>query len=222
MDHLEIEAYRRDGFVILRSVCSLAGLLDIRSAYDELLANTAGSEAVNLLAGAIPQIASPSLLHDTFRTNEAIENGKERAATLMGVRRAKMCFDMLIYKEPGNIKETPWHQDRAYDQAAPSCAPNPLSSVQIWIALDDVDAENGCMHFLPQHQHLPTLPHEKAGGLALQFTPDTALDFSTVVACPLRAGDATAHGPNTPHFTTGNRSADRPRRAYIITFAPDY
>jgi hypothetical protein len=45
------------------------------------------------------------------------------------------------------------------------------------------------------------------------------LDLKSAVACPLRAGGATVHNYGTPHFTPPNRSANRPRRAYIFNFA---
>jgi len=221
-----IAQYRDDGFGVIRNVCGLATLNQLRSAYNELLISAVESHSYNLLGGAIPQIWQPSLLHHTFKENEAIENGAARAALLMGAPRAAMCFDMLIYKEPGNEVATPWHQDHAYSEkgAAPkNLIPAPLSLVQMWIALDDVDAENGCMHFISRYHLRPTLEHERApeGGHMLRIKGvQTAIDVSAAIRCPLQAGDATAHGPNTPHFTPGNRSRTRPRRAYIITFAP--
>jgi Phytanoyl-CoA dioxygenase (PhyH) len=224
----EVARYRRDGFVVIRELCAPSTLRVLRTAYDDLLIAAAGTASYNLMAGAVPHIQRPSLLHDAFRANAAIDNGKIRAASLLGAPRAKVCFDLLIYKEPGNLTETAWHQDHAYSEGGETPAnrmPHPYSTVQMWIALDDVDAENGCMHFIPGCQYTETLLHEWVpAGSALQIRNDerATLDFSRVIACPLQAGDATAHGPNTPHFTTGNRSHSRPRRAYIITFAPDY
>lgn len=48
---------------------------------------------------------------------------------------------------------------------------------------------------------------------------DKLFDLRRAVACPLRAGGATVHDYGTPHFTSGNRTADRPRRAYIFNFS---
>jgi ectoine hydroxylase-related dioxygenase (phytanoyl-CoA dioxygenase family) len=220
-----VARYREDGFAVIRKVCGSATVSHLRSAYTELLVGAVGSSSYNLMGGKIPQIGRPSLLHSAFKANEAIEEGAAQAALLMGVPRAMMCFDMLIYKEPGNEVATPWHQDHAYSEGgAPpkNPMPHPLSTVQMWIALDDVDAQNGCMHFIPRCHLGPTLEHEwTPDGSMLRIKDEqTAIDLSAAVSCPLRAGDATAHGPNTPHFTPGNKSPTRPRRAYIITFAP--
>ena len=79
-----IAQYRDDGFGVIRNVCGLATLNQLRFAYNELLISAVGSHSYNLLGGAIPQIWQPSLLHHTFKENEAIENGAARAALLMG------------------------------------------------------------------------------------------------------------------------------------------
>ena len=48
--------------------------------------------------------------------------------------------------------------------------------------------------------------------------PDSELPLDEAVVCPLRAGGATVHSYGTPHFTGGNTSRDRRRRAYIFSF----
>ena len=65
---------------------------------------------------------------------------------------------MLIDKAPYHDFPTPWHQDCAYwidmpDKRAVSC----------WVALDDVDVDNGCMWFVPTSHLLPIRPHRPAG-----------------------------------------------------------
>jgi ectoine hydroxylase-related dioxygenase (phytanoyl-CoA dioxygenase family) len=136
---------------------------------------------------------------------------------------------MLIYKEPGQLAETPWHQDFAYAGMpfTPAGANIPYDeSVQFWLALDDVDEENGCMHFVPGGHLDPLHPHHVAGGaptdpgrLLAMTDPEHELDLATAVSCPLAAGGATVHSFGTPHYTSGNRTADRPRRAFIFNFA---
>ena len=95
-----------------------------------------------------------------------------------------------------------------------------------WLALDDVDTDNGCMHFIPGKHLEPLLPHHVASGapddpsrlLAID-DPRSMLDLSSAIACPLTAGGATMHSAGTPHYTSGNRTTDRPRRAYIFNFS---
>ena len=54
--------------------------------------------------------------------------------------------------------------------------------------------------------------------LAIRDAKDV-LDLSTAVACPLKAGGATVHNYGTPHYTSGNRTTGRRRRAYIFNFS---
>jgi ectoine hydroxylase-related dioxygenase (phytanoyl-CoA dioxygenase family) len=149
---------------------------------------------------------------------------------LFGTEAVHRSFDMLIYKPPGHPHETPWHQDMAYSghPTAPPGTAISLESIQVWLALDDADEENGCMHFVPGRHRDPLLEHEVAAGdpaddgrLLAITDPAAALDLSTVVPAPLRAGGCTMHTQGTPHFTPPNRSSDRPRRAYIFNVATD-
>src|SRR5581483_8647023 len=54
--------------------------------------------------------------------------------------------DHVVWKTPGTSEPVAWHQDFAYW---------PLESaagLTLWIALDDADLENGCLHYLPGTQ----------------------------------------------------------------------
>jgi len=193
MPETTVSRYRENGFAVIRTVCGSTTVNRLRSAYNELLVGAVGSSSYNLMGGKVPQIARPSLLHSAFKANEAIEEGAARAALLMGVPRAMMCFYMLIYKEPGDDVETPWHQDHAYAEGgAPpkKPMPHPLSTVQMWIALDDVDAQSGGMHFIPGFHLGPTLEHEwTPDGSMLRIKDEHSINLSAAVSCPpLRAG----------------------------------
>ncbi len=55
----------------------------------------------------------------------------------------------IFAKPAGTGKRTPWHQD-CYNPAVKAGAGRKLPrSVMIWIAVDDVDADNGCLRFIP-------------------------------------------------------------------------
>jgi len=117
---------------------------------------------------------------------------------------------------PEDSRETPWHQDLPY---WPMHEAGPLSC---WMALDDVDEHNGCMHFVPGSQKYGRLDPINLGNPQSIFaqTPDLTDETALKVAVPLRAGSCTFHNGNTFHYATPNRSA-RPRRAMIIIYMPD-
>lgn len=95
--------------------------------------------------------------------------------------------------------------------------------LQFWVALDDADEANGCMHFIPGAHRWTLLKHRvRANGpqqlLAIE-NRERALGLGRAVSCPLKAGGATVHAHATPQFTPGNRTSDRLRRAYVYRFA---
>jgi ectoine hydroxylase-related dioxygenase (phytanoyl-CoA dioxygenase family) len=117
----------------------------------------------------------------------------------------------MIDKPPGRGHETPWHQDEAFWEEHLG-----YHACGVWLALDDVDQDNGCMEFMPfshtdgivTHRHLDDDPMVSA--LVIDD-----IDESRAVPIPLRAGGATFHTQRTMHHTGPNRS-DRRRRAFAI------
>jgi hypothetical protein len=82
------------------------------------------------------------------------------------------------------------------------------------------------VHALPAGLPPPLREHHVTAGdpddasrLLALVDPDGQVDLARAVTMPLRAAGATMHGYGTPHYAGPNRSADRPRRAYIVNFA---
>lgn len=230
MQSIDVERFRRDGFLAMPKLVEAEAVAELAQVYDAMLRGEIDCSATdNPLGMTTRQIMIPSAYHPIFRNNPALDAARGLARDLLGVDDPKPVFDMLIYKEPGQLATTPWHQDYSYAEMPFTPAGTPVPSneyVQFWVALDDVDEENGCMHFIPGAHREPLLDHYIAGGdadysqrlLAIR-DPEATLDLSRAVACPLKAGGATVHNYGTPHFTSGNRTADRPRRAYIFNFS---
>jgi hypothetical protein len=230
MPHIDVARFRRDGFLVIPQLADAAAVADNARVYYAMLGGEIDVSATHHPLGLTTrQIMIPSAYHPIFRANPALDAARDIARTLLGVADPKPVFDMLIYKEPGQLATTPWHQDYSYAEMPFTPAGTAIPSdeyVQFWVALDDVDEENGCMHFVPGAHRAPLLDHVIAGGdadysqrlLAIR-DPETALDLDAAVACPLKTGGATVHNYGTPHFTSGNHTTDRPRRAYIFNFS---
>jgi hypothetical protein len=161
-----------------------------------------------------------------MRENPAVQTAKAITAQLLGLpvgSRIDVAFDMLIDKPAGTDKATPWHQDYASSKLpmAPIGKKIPENaSLTFWVALDDVDLANGCMHFLPGLHTGPLLPHSIVGGDPKDHSRLLALDHvdtTQAVVCPLTAGGCTIHHSGTPHYTGPNLTRDRNRRAYIFS-----
>ncbi len=175
------------------------------------------------LGGMIRQVMHPANHLPYFRDNQALREAQEISKQLLDSDEIEFNFDMLINKPAGDLHETPWHQDFAYFQMpfVPAHTPVPNRTLQFWIALDDTDVANGCMHFIPTAFHSPSLEHYIAGGKPTdegRLLATRQIDKTKAVACPLKAGGCTVHFDGTPHFTPGNVTKERDRRAYIINF----
>lgn len=224
----DVEAFRRDGFLILHDFLSESLLSELRTAYDEVIDRSVVATGDRMLGGLTRQVVRPSLDHTIFDRNDAVRHGIRLGRQLLGTDDVFRSFDMLIYKPPGHPHETPWHQDMSYADHPFARAGSTITqeSLQFWVALDDVDDENGCMHFVPGFHDRALLAHRVASGdprddsrLLEIADPGRDLAGATVVAAPLSAGGATVHSYGTPHYTPPNRSTDRPRRAYIFNVA---
>ncbi|MDB5325563.1 MAG: hypothetical protein JWM57_1132 [Phycisphaerales bacterium] len=221
----EIEHFARDGFLSLPRLLDDATLQTLRDYYDKIVNKTIVLPGDRQLGGVTRQIMQPSAHIEYFRSNPAIDRAKSIARELLGTQTVEVNFDMLIYKPPMHPKPTPWHQDFAYNAMpfVPAGANMDSGGLQFWVALDNVDVENGCMHFLPGYHQQRLKPHYVYAGeatdagrlLATQAFGDADLP-NAGVSCPLSAGGATVHTYGTPHYTPPNISTNRGRRAYIF------
>ena len=117
-------------------------------------------------------------------------------------------------KPPGTNHVTPPHQDNYYFCLAPS------NVATIWMALDSVDAENGCLRYVSGSHRGGYRNHAKSKILGfsqgiIDYTPD---DFTREVAICLQPGDVVAHHGMTIHRADANISPTRNRRSFAMVF----
>jgi phytanoyl-CoA hydroxylase len=115
-------------------------------------------------------------------------------------------------KPPGTESPTPPHQDNYYFNLKPP------SVVTVWLALDPVDEENGCLRYVAGSHRQGIRPHRRSGTLG--FSQEVAdygpADASHEVMIRLQPNDAVAHHGETIHRADPNRSASRHRRAFAM------
>jgi phytanoyl-CoA hydroxylase len=135
---------------------------------------------------------------------------------LTGSPGVTMFQDMALSKPPMIGREKPWHQDCAYFNIPPD---TPV--VGTWIALDDVDVKNGCMHVLDRGHQPGPQNHFDRRDWQICDTNIEELHRSNhpVVAIPLRRGGCLFFKGLLPHGTPPNRS-NRRRRALQYHYYP--
>ncbi len=162
----------------------------------------------------LPQSIMPELKWPELLQTIAHRNAMRIGAQLLGIPvDGLVSWTHMIDKPPRRGHHTPWHQDEAFWEEHLG-----YHACGVWLALDDVDLENGCMRFQPgshvhgirTHTHLHDDPMVSA-----LVIDDAAVDEARTVPVPLKAGGATFHTQRTVH-STGPNTSDRRRRAYAI------
>jgi phytanoyl-CoA hydroxylase len=129
--------------------------------------------------------------------------------------------DQIQYKPPHHGGINNWHQDAPYWPVL-----KPETPVSAWIALDEVDEENGCMWMVPgSHRwgtHIKMIennPQDQFFHVGKDFTPPrgTGIERVTIVPWPVLKGEVSFHHSMTWHGSHVNKSG-RPRRAIALHF----
>lgn len=123
----------------------------------------------------------------------------------------------LFYKPPQTGKRTPWHQDAKYWDM------QPVVTASIWLALEPVDRENGCMEFVPGSHRGPLLEHHEldleTDRAALRLEIDQEVDPDSVIPVELNTGEASVHHSHLLHGAAPNTSG-RSRNALVVRYMP--
>jgi phytanoyl-CoA hydroxylase len=219
----QIEQYRRSGFVnggpVLDEETVTTLQHEVLRVIDER-DNTSIAQPVRLanLSGdetrPIWQIVNIWQASPAFQALVCGSKIAEMAAELTGAKELRIWHDQIQYKPKEQGGRLHWHQD------SPLWATLQPKDAQIsaWVALDDAEADNGCMYMVPgshkwgnQQAKINEFPED--GKLADEFEGNP-LHF---IMCPVKKGHVHFHHSLTWHGSGKNHSS-RPRRAIAIHF----
>jgi phytanoyl-CoA hydroxylase len=217
----QVDCFRRDGFVLGGQVLDSAAVQRLRDelqrvidqkgqqdvAQPLLLRNLSGDDAA-----PVWQVVNIWQASEAYRQLIHHRQIAEEVAQLTGARELRLWHDQIQYKpaERGGVNH--WHQDSPlWGNLQPKD-----QQVSAWIALDDVDEDNGCMSMVPGSHLWGPQP-----GLFSTIRP-----FENLPAefqghpiqrrlAPVRKGHVHYHHALTWHGSHANRSG-RMRRAIAI------
>ncbi|WP_442505416.1 phytanoyl-CoA dioxygenase family protein [Novipirellula sp. SH528] len=114
-----------------------------------------------------------------------------------------------INKPPGIGQPTPPHQDGFYFMLEPN------EAVTMWLALEDVDEETGCVRYVKGSHNDGLRPHDKTAtlGFSQELIDYGPRDTEREIPFPANPGDLLVHHALTIHRADGNRSQTRTRQA---------
>ena len=218
-EKIQARDFLDNGFVSLDQLISFSEVEKVRILYDGLLndkertdgfrSDLGGGGEDNNSTEKITQIMRPSMIEPELLKCIAYELALSKAKKMLG-DDMELDFDMFINKAPHTNTPTPWHQDAAYWIKMPD-----KRSVSCWIALDEVNEDNGCMWFIPKKDEVIQTHSLYTKGGALYCDVDT----SEAQCIPLKAGGCTFHDGFAFHFSKGNTTVNQ-RRALILNFRP--
>jgi hypothetical protein len=214
---VDLEAYRRDGLVVAPRRVPAAQLVRMRAALERLLARSAGIAPESLIC---PHIADGAR-HPPHDAAEWLEFAT--APWLLDLVGQVLGPDVILWgsqvfcKPAFTGREVPWHQDGEYWPI------RPLATCSAWIALDDVDADNGCMRYIPgSHAAGRLVAHREAARpdrvLAMEAAAE-CFDAATARDDALAAGQLSLHHVFLIHGSGPNRSPRR-RAGFVVRYMP--
>jgi ectoine hydroxylase-related dioxygenase (phytanoyl-CoA dioxygenase family) len=217
----QIQFYRKNGFLQVDNIISQEELEELRGYLEEVM----GAEGGGLLQTADKGNAYYNVLNqrvNTWRDHEGMARfvlaGRfaDAAKQLTKFDGIRLFHDHALFKMPNDSKPTPWHQDWPYWPM------NETGAMSIWIALNDVDENNGCMMFVPKSQRIKNLRHVDLVQPHDIFADEGAsgLDRNTAAVVRMKAGSCTFHDGLTFHYAHANQT-NKPRGALAIIYMAD-
>jgi phytanoyl-CoA hydroxylase len=153
--------------------------------------------------------------YDPYFKTLAVESKFETIAKAL-LDESVVCRTVEYFNKPPKIgKPTPPHQDGYYFML------DPQQAVTMWLALENVDEENGCVKYV-RGSHLKGMrTHGRTTtlGFSQQIIDfGTEGDMKNEIAFPAQPGDLLVHHSLTIHRAGANTTADRTRKAIGLIY----
>ncbi len=211
--------FNRDGYVVIRNFLPPNLFAELRAELDRYVRDV------------VPTLADKDAFYEdrarpeTLKQLVRIEQDPYFAALLTHPAWTSMAETLLgepskaqgaewFNKPAGTNHVTPPHQDNFY-----FCM-TPPSVLTMWLALDEVDEENGCLRYIPGSHQRGIRQHRKTKTLGFsQGIADFGdADYAAEVAIHAQPNDVLIHHGNTIHRANANTSAVRQRRSFALVF----
>lgn len=215
----QLSTFKEDGFVAVPQFCNSVELSSIESALTHFIDNKVShlpQEEVFYEDKANPEsLKQIQRLHEHDEFFAAFFDGKPRQLAEELLNESVVGKNMQYFNKPPKVGQaTPAHQDGQYFML------EPCHALTMWMALDLVDEENGCVRYLRGSHRDGLRPHGRTNTLGFsQGIVDFGKEESREeVPCPAQPGDLLAHHALTIHHADANLSLTRSRRALGFIF----
>ncbi len=226
MNHIVTDAqiafYRENGFVLIDDFLEPGELETWRRNVDEAvarrgkrkLADGRSMEEDNYYARVFAQRINLWTDHAGMRSLMIDERLGRMAADLAGLEGIRIWHDQALIK-PAWGNPTAWHLDNPYWSFYSRDA------ISLWVALDDVTRDNGCLYFLPGSHLSATYDNVGIGSnIGDLFNAYPQWAGQEAAAVEMKAGSCSFHNGLVAHGAGANMTP-RPRRAMTCAYMPD-
>ena len=220
----DVVAFQRDGFVIARGLFNTADVTALRDAamrqvalgatpglYDEFH-HFGSDDPLQRYPRMLMPHRHPGLEIGRLSEQHLFDPRLHRWLSAFLGEEPCAAQSMFYFKPPG-ARGQDMHQDDFYLRT------NPGACIAAWVAVDQVDDENGGLRVAVGSHRLPLLPTRQAD--LTRYFADDGVDVPAgmaIVAPVLAPGDVLFFGGHVIHGSGPNRSQDRFRRSFICHY----
>ena len=224
----QIDFYRENGFVIIENFLNDDELASWREAVNEAVQKRNGNKLpdrakvygegddkdADYYDNVFDQLLNLWMDNDKMRKIMFDERIGKMAATLAGVDGIRIWHDQALIKRP-------WANPTSFHLDTPYWSFNDRKALSIWVALDDVTLENGCLFFIPGSHKKTELSLAGIGkNIGDIFKQYPGLKSSNAFAATMKAGSCSFHNGLTIHGAHANMTPGF-RRAMTCAYMPD-
>lgn len=217
LSELEVRRYRERGYVIPEFRLNDYQLAALRAAVDRVITANPHARPEHLVSVHVVNNEPEGIRGDQVFLDIAKDQG------ILDLVEDAIGPDIVLWgahlfcKPEVTGMEVPWHQDGEYWPI------RPLATVTVWIAIDDVSIENGCMKFMAGSHRGQTSHAHRADNrddlvLSRAIDPE-AYDDDAAVDIELDAGQMSLHDVFLVHGSNANRSTRR-RAGLALRYMP--
>ena len=211
-----VARYQADGLIIPPFTLDEGWLDRLRAGTERLVAENPGIRPEMLDTSHIVHNPSSPVIGNTELLDFALNNPAIDLVEQLIGPDIILWNTHLFLKPPGDGKEVPWHQDGQYWPI------RPLATCSLWIALDEVNEENGAMRYVPGSHQGELYAHHTDNGDHLclnQVLDEGQLPLEDAPYVRLMPGQFSLHDVNLVHGSAANRSTRR-RCGFAIRYMP--
>ncbi len=226
----QIASYRKNGFLILDDFLNPEEVLQWKNSIDKAVSDRQGqkfphskiktgeSDGINKDAEYFGKVFDQIV--NLWMTDDAVK------ALMFDKRIGKMATDLAqvdgirIWHDQSLIKQ-PWGNPTAWHLDTPFWSFDHREAMSIWVALEDVTLQNGCLYFMPESNQVTGFIEPGIGAnMGDIFATYPKYRSKEPVASVIKAGSCSFHNGLTIH-AAGVNMTPYTRKAMTCAYMPD-